>query len=313
MIANGYVDLQVNGYAGVDFNQDNVSLEEVQRACDHLANDGVAGILATVVTDSVDVMARRLERLVQHRAAHAAVAKMITGFHIEGPFLSAKEGFRGAHPEDAIVPANVADMDRLLEAANGLTKLVTLAPEHDEDLRVTEMLSANDVLVAAGHCDPTREQLEEAIGAGLTAFTHLGNGCPMQLHRHDNVVQRALSLADRLWLCFIADGVHVPFPALSNYLRLGGDRAIVVTDAMSAAGLGPGKYKLGRWDVEVGGDLAAWAPKRAHLVGSAMTMRQAEENLRVHLGLDADRVCQLTQSAPREFLGADVPERMATA
>ena len=116
------------------------------------------------------------------------------------------------------------------------------------------MLAGAGVVVSAGHCDPSLDQLRAAIDAGLSMFTHLGNGCPMQLHRHDNVIQRALLACRRPplpWVSFIADGAHVPFFALRNYLKVVGfDRAIVVTDAIAPAGLGPGRYTLGRWDLQ---------------------------------------------------------------
>ena len=101
--------------------------------------------------------------------------------------------------------------------------------------------------MSAGHCNASRDELRAAIDAGLSMFTHLGNGCPRTLDRHDNIIQRALGLRNRLTLCFIGDGVHVPYPALGNYLQLAGiDRAIVVTDAMAAARLRPGSYTLAR-------------------------------------------------------------------
>jgi len=135
-------------------------------------------------------------------------------------------------------------------------------------------------------------------------YTHLGNGCPMQMHRHDNIVQRVLSVADKLWLSFIADGAHVPYPALSNYLRCAGlAKCIVVTDAMSAAGLGPGQYTLGRMTVDIGDDLVVWSPDRTHFVGSASTMPRMADNLRKHLHLNDDAIERLTSTAPREILG----------
>jgi N-acetylglucosamine-6-phosphate deacetylase len=194
-------------------------------------------------------------------------------------------------------------MKSLLDAADGMTRIVTLAPEQDTGLVVTRMLSKEGVVVSAGHCNPSLDQLDAAIDAGLSMFTHVGNGCPMIMHRHDNVIQRALSRAGRLWLSFIADGVHVDFYALDNYLRLAGDRAIIVTDAMSAAGMGPGRYQFGRWDIAVGSDLAAWSPGRVHLLGSAMTMRQAQHNLTSKLGLNAHRVQNLLRTAALDLLG----------
>ena len=161
-------------------------------------------------------------------------------------------------------------------------------------------------LSRAGHCDPNLDQLKAAIDAGLTMFTHLGNGCPLQLHRHDNIIQRALSLSSQLWIGFIADGVHVPFVALGNYLRAAGyDRCFVVTDAISAAGLGPGEFQLGDQTVVVDDQLATWSPDRSHLMGSAGTMPRSAENLRRALGLDESRVEQLTSRNPRWAIGCD--------
>jgi N-acetylglucosamine-6-phosphate deacetylase len=300
-----YYDLQVNGYAGVDFNQDNVVPESLNLACRRLRKDGVAGILATIITDDVDVMQRRLRRIAVLRDQDELVRQTIIGVHIEGPFISSAKDYSGAHPRGSICTADVGIMQRLLEAAGGLTKIVTLAPEHDEGLAVTRMLSEGGIVVAAGHCNPTLKQLDAAIDAGLSMFTHLGNGCPMAMARHDNIVQRALYRSDRIWCSFIADGIHVDFHALSNYLQLAGDRALIVTDAMSAAGMGPGNYELGRWKIEVGEDLAVWAPHRTHLVGSAMTMAQAAHNLRSALGLSPQRIDFLLRTAAIELLGIE--------
>jgi N-acetylglucosamine-6-phosphate deacetylase len=166
------------------------------------------------------------------------------------------------------------------------------------------MLARRGIKVAAGHCDPSLDQLNAAIDAGLTHFTHLGNGCPMQMHRHDNIVQRALSLHEKLWLCFIADGAHVYLPALGNYLRSCDlNHVVVVTDAISAAGMGPGRFQLGRWDVQVGKDLVARAPDGSHLVGSACIMPVAVKNLIEKVGLTAAQARKLTVTNPRKSMG----------
>jgi N-acetylglucosamine-6-phosphate deacetylase len=134
-------------------------------------------------------------------------------------------------------------------------------------------------------------------------FTHLGNGCPLQLHRHDNVIQRVLSMSQSLWIGFIADGVHVPFTALGNYLRTATiDRCFVVSDAISAAGLGPGEFKLGDQSVVVDEHLATWSADRSHLMGSAGTMDRAAMNLRTSLGLSENDVQQLTWLNPHNAI-----------
>jgi N-acetylglucosamine-6-phosphate deacetylase len=300
----GYFDLQVNGYGGVDFNQDTLTGEDLERACARLADDGVAGVLATIITEDLDIMCARLANLARLRAQSPLASRLIAGFHIEGPFLSPEPGYRGAHPADAIRPADTDGMKRLLDAAKDLTRIVTLAPEHDPGLRVTRMLTSQGIVVSAGHCNPSLDQLSAAIDAGLTLFTHLGNGCPMQMHRHDNIIQRALSLSGRLKLCFICDGVHVPFPALGNYIRAAGvDRCIAVTDAIAPASLGPGRYTLSRWDLLIGDDMVARAPDGSHFVGSAITMPQTARNLAQHCGLSEDDVRKMTAENPRLVLG----------
>lgn len=301
---SGFFDLQVNGYGGVDFNQNQLTAEQLHTACERLAADGVQGILATIITDHLPVMVERLARLAELRERDPLARQLIAGIHIEGPFLNEQPGYRGAHPVDAIRPADLDAMRRLVDAAGGLTRVVTLAPERDTGLKVSRWLVSQNIVVSAGHCNPGLDELRAAIDAGVTMFTHLGNGCPRELPRHDNIIQRALSLHERLWLCFIADGVHIPFLALGNYLRAADvGRCVIVTDAVAPAGLGPGRYTLGRQPVVVGEDLATWAPDRSHLIGSAITMRQAARNLKEHLGLSAETVARLTEQNPRQAIG----------
>ncbi len=296
-----YFDLQVNGYGGVDFNQDDLTAEDLHRACVQLRSGGIGGILATIITESEAQMVQRIQRIVELRSADELVRSVITGIHIEGPFLNPQDGYRGAHPVDAIRKADARLAERFLESAKGLIRLVTLAPEQDPTCEVIRMLVDRGVTVSAGHTNASLRQLEEAIEAGLSMFTHFGNGCPMVLPRHDNILQRVLYLREHLWLCLIADGVHIPFPALRNYLDVIGPKGkcLVTTDAMAAAGLGAGDYQLGRWNVRVGKDLAARSSDGSHLIGSAMPMSQVAENLTIHLGLDTATIDLLTKDHPR--------------
>jgi N-acetylglucosamine-6-phosphate deacetylase len=258
MKTTGYIDLQVNGYAGVDFNAESLSLDDIRQACVALRRDGVAMILATDITDEVEVMAARLRRLARARTSDP------------------------------------------------------LAPECDPGLHVTRYFAEAGVRVAAGHTDASLEILRAACDAGLSLFTHLGNGCPSVLPRHDNIIQRALALRDRLWFCFIADGAHVPFFVLRNYLALtGSDRAIIVTDAMAAAGMPPGRFRLGRLDVEVGEDRVARLPGSLQLAGAAVPMALAAANLIREIGLTAGQIHQLTTVNPCAALGLCRPAAAA--
>jgi N-acetylglucosamine-6-phosphate deacetylase len=289
---------------GIDFNGGPLQPEQLHAACRCLRDDGVDYVLATIITDDVDRMAGRLARIAALRSEDPLAKEVIAGFHIEGPFLSPKPGYAGAHPAEHVRPAGLDAMKRLLDAAAGLTRLVTLAPEQDEGLRVTRFVAGQNILVSAGHCDPTLDELQRAIDAGLLMFTHLGNGCPTVLARHDNIVQRVLALHDKLWIMFIGDGVHVPLFALRNYLAVTGtQRVVAVTDCISAAGLGPGRYCFGSQWVEVGEDLVARPAGKPHLMGSTITMPEMEAKLRDELGLDEQQVEQLLVQNPRTVLG----------
>lgn len=300
-----FFDLQVNGYAGFDFNSETLdegTAPAFEAMCQRLEQQGVT-ILATVITDTVAVIEQRLQRLAKLYRASAVAQRVIRGIHLEGPFLNPNPGFRGAHPVDSITTTNTITMQRFLDAADGLLRLVTLAPEQDPGMKVTRMLVARHIAVAAGHTDASLDQLKAAIDAGLSLFTHLGNGCPGTLPRHDNIIQRALSLHRELWLCFIADGHHIPFFALKNYLELVGlERTIVVTDCMVAADLGPGRFQFGRWDLTIGEDLVARSPDNSHLVGAVITMPQTLTNLTNQLELTLPQAERLLSTNPLRAL-----------
>jgi N-acetylglucosamine-6-phosphate deacetylase len=298
-----YIDLQVNGYHGVDLNGEPLEADQLQTLCERLRADRVAQFLPTLITDSIPTLCARAERIATLREELPLAREMIAGIHFEGPFLNPQPGYIGAHPQEWAITAAIEPMRRLLDAAHGMTRLVTLAPECDPGCKLTEWLSAQGIFVAAGHTDASLEQLQDSLKSGLKMFTHLGNGCPSQLPRHDNIIQRVLSLADRLWISFIADGHHVPAFALRNYLKITGfQRAIVVTDAIAAAGLGPGFHQLGRNRVEVTSDGACWGPGRAHFAGSATTMPQSESFLGRVIDLEESAVKNLLYNNPLQIV-----------
>ena len=303
---SGYIDLQVNGYAGVDFNSDNLTTDEVVRACRRLKADGTESILATVITARIDLMLLRISRLVELMESSAEVADCIRGIHVEGPFLNPAEGFIGAHPASDAMSANVGVTDQLLDAGNGNIKMLTLAPEMDQDAQVTKYLSERGIAVAAGHSDASLSDLNRAIDHGLKLFTHLGNGCPGLLPRHDNIVQRVLAVSERLKISFIADGHHVPAFALRNYLGIvPHENVVIVTDAISAAGLGPGRYELSGQVVQVDDDGAAWAACRTHYAGCASTFPQMVEVLTESVGVGDEQIQQWMITNPRQLLAVD--------
>jgi N-acetylglucosamine-6-phosphate deacetylase len=249
-------------------------------------------------------MTARIRRLAELREQVAVAREVIWGLHVEGPFISSEPGYVGAHPQRHVRTADVELMRRLIDASQGKIRIVTLAPECDPDFKLTQFLAKQGIVVSAGHCDPTIDQLRGAIDVGLSMFTHLGNGCPMMLPRHDNMIQRVLSVSDRLWVTFIADGAHVPFFVLSNFLKaVGLERTICVTDATAASRMGAGKFSLGGVQAIVGSDgVPRLASDPRYLAGSALTMPQVAMNLERELGLNAEQIRQLCKTNARQAI-----------
>ena len=301
------LDLQLNGYRGLDFGDDALDAAALAAVCRAYRADGGGRFLATVITDSIEILERRVAALAAAIEADAVVAETIAGIHVEGPFLRAERGFIGAHPPEHACDASPAAAERLLAAGRGHVRMVTLAPERDPGFATTALLASRGILVAAGHCDPSLECLREACAAGLSCFTHLGNACPHLLPRHDNVIQRVLACDELPYVTLVADGVHLPTFLLRTMLRaLGPRRAIVVSDATAAAGMGPGRYRLGGQDVVVGEDGAAWLPGGTHLCGSTATIATLRRVLSAPfpggVGLDEAAIDRLLALNPRHAL-----------
>lgn len=298
------LDIQVNGYAGTDFNASQLTVDEVIRCCEQLRADGTPQILATIITGPSDWMVRRVTEFAQWLDRFPELRSVIRGLHIEGPFLNPATGYIGAHPKSAAQRANIEFASRIIEAGCGTIRLWTLAPEMDEQCRCITWLAEQGVVVAGGHSDASLDQLRHAIDSGMRLFTHLGNGCPGILPRHDNIIQRVLSFSEDLYISWIADGHHVPFFALKNYLRcVPEERIIIVSDAMAAAGLGPGTYPLAGQIVTVDNDLAAWGEGRQNFAGSATSLPQMRQLLEKDLGVTPTQWDRWTQTNPTRLLG----------
>ena len=297
-------DIQNNGYAGVDFCDANITAKNLHHACCEIEKDGCPSILATVISDTIENMTAKLKHLVALRRDDKLVERVIRGFHVEGPFLNPTSGYRGAHPQEVMIPADAEKAKGLNDACDGLLRLVTLAPECDPQFATTRYLTDQGIVVSAGHCNPSLDQLKGAIEAGLKMVTHFGNGCPIELSRHDNVLQRFLHFREHLWFCFIPDGIHIDFYALRNYIDLVGvERSIMVTDAIAAAKMPPGKYALSGFEVVVDSAGVARRPGSANLAGSTITMPGIIINLAEQLQCSKADIKKLIDTNPRIALG----------
>ncbi len=305
---SGLFDLQVNGFAGIDFQSPSLKQSELEFACEQLRRRQTGGILLTLITAPIPQLCRQLEKIENWRQQSHLLADTIAGYHLEGPFISDEPGYCGAHPAQATLDPTPKDVSRLVDAAGGQLRLMTLAPERKGAPEAIRALVDMNVVVSLGHTNAGSAAIDQAVEAGATLCTHLGNGVPLNLPRHDNIIQRLLS-RDELIACFIPDGIHIPFPVLKNFIRAKSPQQVIfTTDSMAAAGAPPGDYTLGRMHVQVGPDGVARQPEGGGLAGSSLCPDEAVENLTHHLGYTRAEAESALGSRVLEVLGISAPD-----
>jgi len=293
----GLFDLQVNGFGGVDFNAPDLTADRLDAALEHMRRTGVTRCLPTLITSSFDRFAASARVL--SRSAHPAIA----GLHMEGPYVSPEDGYRGAHPRADVAAPTLDDFRRRQDVAAGRIVLVTLAPERPGALPLIEYLAAAGIRVALGHTAATAPQIADAIRAGATLATHLGNGCPQQLPRHPNVIWDLLA-ADALAASVIADGHHLPPAVVKTLIRAKGvRRTILVSDAIAAAASPPGRYSVAGVDCDLDGDGRVSLPGTPYLAGSSLTLDRAIGNTVRFTGLPLDDVVPMASTIPAAYMG----------
>lgn len=258
-IAPGFVDLQVNGYMGIDFNSVELTGDEVKKACLFLAEEGVTSFFPTVITNSFENITTLISSISRAREQDELVRGMIPGIHLEGPFLSAEDGPRGAHDKWNIQPPDWKFFQTLNESVHGLIKIITLSPEWGNATDFIEKAVAHNVLVSIGHTSATSEQIGEAVKAGARLSTHLGNGAHVMLARHPNYLWDQLA-EDSLAATVICDGFHLPSSVLKVMEKVKGDRMLIISDSVALAGLPPGVYSTA-----VGGEVTLTEKGKLHL------------------------------------------------
>jgi N-acetylglucosamine-6-phosphate deacetylase len=299
VIAPGFIDIHVHGGNGYDVMQDS---ESGLRAFEsHLLKQGITSYCPTTVTASLDATLAALQRMEKSiRREHATGRAQPIGIHLEGPFISTEKC--GVHPKKDIQPPSVELLQRFVDASANTVKLMTVAPELPLADGLIRAATRHGIRVSLGHSNARTTPTKEGIKAGATHATHTFNAMRPLDHRSPGILGVVLS-DDRLTADIIADGVHVSPELVKLFLQAKGEeRAVLITDAISATGMGDGTFKLGTFDVQVKGEMCLFGEK---LAGSVLTMDRAVRNVMEFAKWDLQRAVRLATLNPRKVIGAD--------
>jgi N-acetylglucosamine-6-phosphate deacetylase len=296
-IAPGFIDIQINGFAGVDYNQPNAPHDEIGRSLQVMFLTGVTRCFPTVITGDPEKMLGALRNLAAARESLPEGPAM-EAFHVEGPHISPEDGPRGAHPQRWVRPPDLDEYKRWQEAAQGSVRLVTLSPEWPGAPHYIDALGRDGVVTSIGHTKATAQQIEDAVSAGATLSTHIGNGAHAVMSRHPNYIWEQLA-EDRLNASMIVDGIHIGEAFLKVALRAKGvERSVLITDAVMPAMCQPGRYMLGEVEVELHEDQSVRMAGGTRLAGSSLRMDRGVENLMKIAGLTLAEAITMATTNP---------------
>ena len=302
-LAPGLIDIQVNGYMGIDFSDQELTREQMHEATLALWKEGVTSYLPTLITRDHE----RLEKsfsLLAEVLDDEKIGVSIPGFHLEGPYISPVTGYRGAHPEQYVRLPDWNEFLELQEAAHKGIKLITVAPEMEGAIPFIRKCSENGVVVSLGHHNGTPEIIEQAVEAGASFSTHLGNGCANEINRHHNPLWPQLS-NDGLSISIIADGSHLTKEEVRTFYKVkGADGTILVSDALSFAGLPPGEYEKDGMTYLLTKDVVKF-PSENVLAGAAMPISRCISNMMRFTGCDLKEAIQMASTNPAQLMGLD--------
>ncbi len=303
-------DMQVNGAAGISVQGASLKTEDLWAITDYLAHWGVARWMPTLITAPQEIMEHGC-RIIAEAMKLPETARAIPGIHLEGPYISPEDGPRGAHPKAHVRPPGMMEFNRLMRAAEGRIRCVTLAPELPGALPFIRKLSQRGILVALGHHQASTVQIAQAVEAGARLSTHLGNGAASLMHRHLNPLWPQLA-EDRLHASLIADLHHLPEPALKTFVRAKSpERVVLVSDCVDLAGRKPGAYSLFNADVELKPNGKICLQGTDLLAGSSLMLLQGVINAWRTTDLTLRQAFACASSIPLTLFGLKCPPMAA--
>lgn len=301
---SGYIDLQVNGFQGIDFSSPEVTGQEIEVAFRALIERGTAGFLPTIITSSEQTYQRNLT-LISGVIGQNRYKDRIPGIHLEGPFLSPEDGARGAHNRAWIRKPDKKLLDQMMAWSGGRIKMLTIAAERPEAADLCRHATDLGVTVSLGHQLAGEDDINRLVDAGAKALTHLGNGLPASVDRHRNPLWAGLA-NDNLTAMIIADGHHLPFSLTKVMLRAKGmDRICVVSDASPVAGLPAGRYHTLGNPVVLDDNGRLYNPNTGYLVGSSCTISMCVDYLETGFKLNQESLDRIAFDQPLQLIGMD--------
>ncbi len=301
-ILPGFVDIQVNGFGGYDLNREGVTVEDVAGVVRSLWACGVTRFCPTICTESRERMTAALATIARACAQHPWIDRAVIGVHVEGPYISAEDGPRGAHPLRHVRAPNWEEIEAFQEAAGGRIRMLTLAPELPGAIETIARLRAAGIIPAIGHTAAARGDLLAAVRAGARISTHLGNGSHAMIPRHHNYIWEQLAI-DELWASLIVDGHHLPPAVVKVFVRAKGpQRCVLTSDAVWLAGLAPGVYQLLEHAVELTPERKVQLVGTPYLAGSAIDLASAVGNVTAFAGVSLDEAVRMASHHPALLL-----------
>lgn len=312
IVAPGFVDVQINGYGGREFNDFALSVEQVRQISRDQDACGVTRYCPTTITHSFELLSHATKMIAAACDELPEVASRVAGIHLEGPYISREDGPRGAHPLEHCRPPDWDEFCRLQEGARGRIIIVTMSPEYEGSADFIAKATASGVIIAIGHTAASSEQIKAAVDAGARFSTHLGNAAHGQIRRHPNYIWDQLA-EDRLWASLIVDGHHLPASVVKSFVRgKTPQRCLIVSDILGLGGMPPGRYDkpgLGPIEVLEDGRLVV-AGQRQYLAGAGLPIGVAIPNVMRMAGVDLATAIEMTSIRPAELLG-ETPVRLA--
>ena len=313
-IAPGLIDNQVNGFAGVSFTFGGIELnsEDVKKATRELWKTGVTTYLPTLTTNSYDLLKRNFT-ILKSVIDDPSLLGSIAGFHLEGPYISPVDGYRGAHPLKHVRKPDRDEFLSLYEASGNNILQLTLAPEMEDAMDLISLCTEKGIVIAIGHHNASTAVITEAIDKGARISTHLGNGCANMINRHVNPLWPQLA-DDRLMISIIGDGFHLlPEEIRVFYKVKGPEKTIITSDVTGFGSLPPGKYVTEEGDsIELTKDGMLRYPAQNVLYGSASPLKKGVGNVMKVTGCSLAEAIRMASTNPARLYGLDDRGEIAT-